>query len=221
MPALKIDLYSDIICPWCIIGQHRLDKVLSERFCGLDIDIEHHPYELMPQAPPEGLRLEDYFRQKGISDAKAAFARPEGEARASGLHLELSRQPFVYRTVRAHTLLRAARNRGTQHVLSTALMAAFFHEQRNISDHNTLVDIASRHGFSPEEADAILRSGAEQTLTENEIRKARVSGITSVPTFRIGTVTIVGGRTEDEIASAIHEELRLTRGSSIPRAGTL
>lgn len=108
---LKIELYSDIVCLWCLIGQHRLDKVLSERFPHLDVDIEHHPYELMPHAPPAGIRLAGYFLMKGIADSALAFRRPEMEARASGLHLDLSRQPFVYRTIQAHTLLRAARVR--------------------------------------------------------------------------------------------------------------
>ena len=109
---LKIDLYSDIVCPWCLIGQHRLDKVLSERFPQLDVDIEHHPYELVSQAPPEGIRVADYFGMKGVTDMALAFRLPEAEARVSGLHLELSRLPFVYRTIQAHTLLRAARARG-------------------------------------------------------------------------------------------------------------
>lgn len=88
MATLKIALYSDIVCP----GQHRLDKVLRERFPGLDVDVEHHPYELQPHAPPEGLNLGEYFRQKGIDDMALAFARPEREARDSGLHLDLARQ---------------------------------------------------------------------------------------------------------------------------------
>jgi predicted DsbA family dithiol-disulfide isomerase len=82
---LKIDLYSDPICPWCIIGVHRLDKVLRERFPGLDVDIEHLPFELHPGAPPEGFRIDEYFRRKGIADPAIAFARAEAEARASGL----------------------------------------------------------------------------------------------------------------------------------------
>lgn len=208
MPTLKIDLYSDIVCPWCIIGQHRLDKVLSERFPNLDVDIEHHPYELMPYAPPEGLHLADYFRKKGITNMAAAFERPEGEARASGLDLNLSAQPYVYRTIYAHTLLRAARMRGTQHALAAALMRAFFHEQRNISDLETLSEIASHHGFRSEEVRALLEDEAEITKTEAEIARTRNAGVSSVPTFQVGPLIIVGGRSEDEIAAVINNAIR-------------
>lgn len=207
---LKIDLYSDIVCPWCIIGQHRLDKVLAERFSGLDVKIEHHPYELHPSAPPEGFKLEDYFRMRGINvaDIGNAFARPEAEARASGLDLtlSLSKQPNIYRTVHAHTLLRHADARGSQHALSAALMRAFFFDEKNISDKAVLADIAAGHGFTVEEATAILANPKEQAETEREIAASRAKGVRSVPTFDIGG-TVMGGGSEDEIAAAISRKV--------------
>ncbi|HWX00071.1 DsbA family protein [Collimonas sp.] len=209
MSRLKIDLYSDIVCPWCVIGQHRLDKVLSERFPNLDVDVEHHPYELMPHAPPEGLSLADYFRGKGITNMVHAFERPEGEARASGLHLDLSKQTYVYRTIYAHTLLRAARVRGTQHALASALMHAFFHERRNISDLETLSEIASHYGFQREEVHALLQDEAEIKKTETEIARTRNAGVSSVPTFKVRSLTIVGGRSEDEIATFINDAIHV------------
>jgi predicted DsbA family dithiol-disulfide isomerase len=89
---LQIDVYSEITCPWCMVGQHRLDKVLSERFSDLAVDIRHHPVLLLPDAPAAGLYIPDLLRARyGVTDPTAAFARPEAEARASGLELDLSR----------------------------------------------------------------------------------------------------------------------------------
>jgi predicted DsbA family dithiol-disulfide isomerase len=166
---LKINLYSDIVCPWCIIGQHRLDKVLAERFPDLKVDVEHHPFELMPTAPLEGIDLRAYFRSKGIENPSAAFARPEAEARASGLTLELAKQSHVYRTVNAHTLLREARARGTQHALAGALMEAYFHDQKNISDPAVLDSIAVSFGFSEGEARRLVESSEQRAITEAQI----------------------------------------------------
>lgn len=211
MTALKIDLYSDIVCPWCIIGQHRLDKVLTERFPNVDVDIEHHPFELRSSAPPDGFKSEDYFRERGINvaDLGAIFARSEAEARASGLDLKLSleRQPFIYRTVHAHTLLRHARERGTQHVLSKGLMQAFFFESKNISDKEVLAEIAAQHGFSVEEANAILADPKEQAETEKQIVASRAKGVRSVPAFDIAG-TVMGGGSEDQMAAAITRAIR-------------
>jgi predicted DsbA family dithiol-disulfide isomerase len=90
---LQIDLYTEITCPWCIIGQHRLDKVLAERFPDLVADIRHHPVLLLPDAPVTGLYIPDLLAARyGVSNSKAAFARPEAEARSSGLDLDLGRQ---------------------------------------------------------------------------------------------------------------------------------
>lgn len=93
---LKIDLYMEITCPWCIIAHHRLDKVLAERFPELEVDIRQHPVLLLPNAPAEGLYIPDLLLSRyGVTDPKASFARPEAEARASGLDLDLSRQPWT------------------------------------------------------------------------------------------------------------------------------
>lgn len=75
---LKIDLYTEISCPWCFVGHHRLDKVLAERFPDLAVDIRQHPVLLLPDAPVGGLYIPDLLRSRyGITDPKAAFARPE------------------------------------------------------------------------------------------------------------------------------------------------
>lgn len=206
MPALKIDLYSDIVCPWCAIGHHRLHKVLSERFPTLDVDVEHHPFELHPTAPPEGFKLADYFVSRGIDIANegAIFAKPEAEARTSGLDLKLSfdRQPLIYRTVHAHTLLRHARGRGTQSALSKAFMHAFFVDGQNISDKDGLAEIATKHGFEHAEAAAILADPHEQAESEQRIAASREKGVRTVPTFDIGGL-VMGGGSEDQIAEAI------------------
>lgn len=204
---LKIDIYSDIICPWCIIGLHRLNKVIGERFPDLDVDIEHHPFELHPGAPADGLRLDEYFAQKGIVDMSAVFAGPEGEARASGLQLDLGGQRYIYRTLHAHTLLRHARARGTQAELAMALMKAFFVECSNISDKRVLAEIAQGSGFAVEEALAILADPKEEVLTEQKIAYSRAAGVRSVPTFNIGGV-VMGCGSENEIARAIAQSVR-------------
>lgn len=204
---LQIDLYTEITCPWCIIGHHRLDKVLAERFPELEVDIRQHPVLLLPDAPAEGLYIPDLLRSRyGVTDPKASFARPEAEARASGLDLDLSRQPWTYRTQAAHGLVLAARERGTQHRLAVAITHAHFLEAKNISDADVLADIAVAHGFERQEARAIALDPEQHRRVEQEAAKAMAAGVRSVPHFVFGgRIAINGGRGEDEIASAIRE----------------
>ena len=204
---LQIDLYTEITCPWCIIGHHRLDKVLAERFPELEVDIRQHPVLLLPDAPAEGLYIPDLLRSRyGVTDPKASFARPEAEARASGLDLDLSRQPWTYRTQAAHGLVLAARERGTQHRLAVAITHAHFLEAKTISDADVLADIAVAHGFERQEARAIALDPEQHRRVEQEAAKAMAAGVRSVPHFVFGgRIAINGGRGEDEIASAIRE----------------
>lgn len=192
------------------MGQHRLDKVLSERFSGLAVDIHHHPVLLLPNAPAEGLYIPDLLRSRyGVTDPKASFARPEAEARASGLDLDLSRQPWTYRTQAAHGLILAAQARGTQHKLAAAITDAHFLEAKNISDADVLADIAVDHGFEREEARAVALDPEQHRRVEQEAGRAAAAGVRSVPHFVFGgRLAINGGRSEDEIAAAIQEASR-------------
>jgi predicted DsbA family dithiol-disulfide isomerase len=205
MAALKIDLYTDVECPWCIIGQHRLDKVLAARFPELVVDIEHHPVILMPDGPPEGVRIADLLKSRyGVTDPAASWARPHAEARASGLDLDLGRQPFAYPTLHAHTLIRLARLRGTQHALANAISKAYFMDAQNISDARILADIAVRHGFDFSEVISLLADPHEGMKTERQAARSFEVGVRSVPHFVFGgRMALNGGRSEDELAQAI------------------
>ncbi|HHA2422531.1 TPA: DsbA family oxidoreductase [Stenotrophomonas maltophilia] len=209
---LQVDLFTEITCPWCIIGHHRLDKVLAEHFPDLEVDIRQHPVLLLPDAPVEGLYIPDLLRLRyGVTDPRASFARPEAEARASGLDLDLSRQLWTYRTQAAHGLILAARGRGTQHRLAVAITDAHFLETRNISDADVLADIAVSYGFGRDEARAIALDPEQHRRVEQEAAKSAAEGVRSVPHFVFGgRIAINGGAREDEIASAIRDATSVT-----------
>ena len=99
---LQIDLYTEIRCPWCLIGHHRLNKVLAERFPDLEVNIRQHPVLLLADAPPEGLYIPDMLRSRyGITDPKQALARPQAEADASRIPVDFGRQMRAYPNRRA------------------------------------------------------------------------------------------------------------------------
>lgn len=205
MPILKIDLYTDVSCPWCLIGQHRLNRVLAERFSELAIDIEHHPVLLVPDVPSQGIRIADFLNERyGIEDPSASWVRPEAEARASGLNLDLKKQPFLYPTLPAHTLIRLARQRGTQHAIALALSTAYFLEARNISDPDVLANVGASHGFDRSEVKHLVRDTDELQRTLLDVTRSEADGVRSVPHFVFdGRLSLNGGRSEDDLAAAI------------------
>jgi predicted DsbA family dithiol-disulfide isomerase len=209
MTDLKVDLYTEITCPWCLIGQHRLDKVLAERFPEVVVDIEHHPVILLPDCPPEGMRVGDLLKARhGITDLAALYAPPEAEARASGLALDLSRQPISYPTVGGHTLIRLARRLGTQHKLAMAFSSAHFHKAQNISDPDVLADISVDYGFSRDNVKQLVSDATEREETHREATHSAAQGVRGVPHFVFGSrVVVSGGQSEAALATAIQGAL--------------
>ncbi|MDJ0034140.1 DsbA family oxidoreductase [Pantoea ananatis] len=210
---LKIDLYTDIICPWCIVGQYRLDKVLKERFPGLQADIHHHPVLLMPGIPAEGILIADLLLERyGVHNPEAAFSRVEREARLSGLELNLKGQPRAYPTQAAHALIMAARSRGTQHPLAVAITEAYFLKAMNIANTEVLADIATSYSFERSEALAVAEEPAWHARIDQAVADAFSAGVQSVPHFVFNAyVAFSGGRSEDEITGAVENALLRSR----------
>ena len=208
MSILKIDLYTDIACPWCLIGHHRLDAVIARHFDSLAIDIEHHPVILIPDCPPEGMNIAELMRARGL-DPLAVRSRPEAEARAAGLTLDLGRQQTLYATIKGHTLIRLARERGTQHALSKAIAEANFIDARNIGDSEVLADIASTYGFEREEAKRLVESAHEIAATRRAAAESAARGVRSVPQFFFnGSVSLSGHQSEEAFADTIRSQLQ-------------
>lgn len=205
--SLRIELYTDIICPWCLIGERRLDNVLSTGFDGVDIDIEHHPVLLLPDLPDEGVETLSYFRSRfGEIDPRSMWERPQAEARKAGITIDLSKQTMLYPTVGAHTLIRNARARGTQHALASALTRAYFLDAARISDAAILSDIAVQYEFDRNEAIHLLSSDEERRATMEAAAASARRGVRSVPTF------VINGRPaqpldEAAIAAALSYEM--------------
>ncbi|WP_394848674.1 DsbA family oxidoreductase [Pendulispora brunnea] len=201
MAQLEIDLFSDIVCPWCFIGSHRLDQVLASEE---DVVVNYRTFMLDPTIPPEGESIRDRLRRKYGVEPERAFATVEAAARESGLVLDLSKQTKIYRTEGAHTLLRHAAPKGTQRAFARALFEAHFVEARNISDIDTLASIATRHGFDADEAVRLVRDPEERTLTHQEARNASDGGINGVPFFVFdGRLAVSGAQAVEVLRAAI------------------
>src|SRR4029453_5246045 len=131
---LQIDLFADVVCPWCFVGSERLERAIAGfALAGFNrpVVVTHHPCLLDPNTPPEGDDVPARLRRKYGVPPEQLWARLEAEARKSELELDLSKQRWSYPTVRAHTLIRRAAAKGTQRALVRALYSAYFQQARN------------------------------------------------------------------------------------------
>src|SRR5436305_10038941 len=159
--TLKIDVFTDVVCPWCLVGSARLDTAIAALPDDVEVEVANHPFYLDPNVPPEGVVVSDMLRQKYGREPREMWARVESEAKKAGIDLDLSRQPRMYRTAKAHTLTRLAKPLGTQHELANAIAAAYFLDHRQVNDDEILADIAVTYGFDREEALRLINDPKE------------------------------------------------------------
>jgi predicted DsbA family dithiol-disulfide isomerase len=207
-PPLRIDLFTDVVCPWCFVGHERLERVLASS--GRAARITHHPFMLNPNTPPEGEDIPAMLRRKYGVPPETLWARLEAEARKSGLELDLAKQRFSYPTARAHTLIRHAEARGTQDALVLDFYRANFMDARNIHDPAVLVEVAAPHGFSADEVQRLVTDDQELALTHEIAQAAAATGIGGVPFFVFGErIAVAGAQSEAVLAGAIEKAAAL------------
>jgi predicted DsbA family dithiol-disulfide isomerase len=203
---LQIDVFADVVCPWCYLGQERLERVLAT--VGRPTRVAHHPFMLDPNTPPDGDDIPARLRRKYGVPPERLWARLESEARKSGLELDLSKQRLSYPTARAHTLIRHAAAKGTQHALVRALYRANFQEARNIHDPRVLAEVAAPHGFTADEVERLVTDEREVGATRDEALAASAAGIDGVPLFVFGErLAVAGAQPESVLRDAIEQAL--------------
>ncbi len=191
--TIKIDLFTDSVCPWCLVGAARLDQAIAALPEGITVEVENHPFYLDPNTPEEGVVVADMLRQKYGRDPKELWARVESEAQKTGIALDLSQQPKSYPTRKGHTLVRLAKAKGTQHALANAIAWAYFMDHKLINEDEVLADIAAEHGFTREEALAAVRNPEELAITHQQAITAAQQGIQGVPFFIFDNKFAVSG----------------------------
>jgi predicted DsbA family dithiol-disulfide isomerase len=182
MKKIDIDVFSDIVCPWCFIGMSQLDKALDELKGEVEATVTHHPFMLDASTPEGGVNLREWLRERFGGDPAPAWAQLEGAAARAGVDLKVSRQQMNYNTAKSHTLLRHAGDR--THELNKALFEAYFVKGENIDDDDTLVRIAKDSiGMDEATARGLLANANEINATYMAAQRGAMSGVTGVPFF--------------------------------------
>ena len=197
--TLKIDVFTDVVCPWCLVGSARLDQAIAALPDDIEVVIENHPFYLDPNVPKEGVDVGQMLREKYGKEPKEMWERVESEAAKSGITLDLSQQPRMFNTAKAHTITRLAKPLGNQHELANAIADAYFLEHRQINDDNVLADIAVEFGFDRGDALDAMNDENELAMTEQLAVSAAQQGIRGVPFFVFGEKYALSGAQPAEV----------------------
>lgn len=210
---VRIDIVSDIVCPWCAIGLAALETALARTVDVVAPVIVFHPLELNPGLPPEGELLTDNMARKyGASpeQARAAGGRIRAAAAEAGVDMS-GRGDRLYDTFDAHRLLHWAGTLGTQLPLKRALLEAYFARGENVSDPDVLAAAAARAGLDAEEARAVLSDGRFADDVHEAEAHWRGEGVLSVPTIILdGRFVIPGAQAPERLEKALRRRVEAT-----------
>lgn len=193
---IRIDIASDVVCPWCIIGYKQLERALAET--GVQAEVHWHPFELNPQMPEEGEDLQQHVAAKyGATpdDSRKARERLTAMGAELGFTFDYAGDMKMVNTFRAHQLLHWAGSQGREHEhdLKMALFAAFFTDRKNVNDVEVLADVAASIGLHRDEALAVLRDArfAEPVRTAEQFWTSK--GVQGVPAMIFNQKYLVTG----------------------------
>lgn len=208
-PTLQIDIVSDVMCPWCIVGYRQLEQALAA--VGVGAFIRWHPFELNPDMGPEGQNLGEHITQKyGITAEQSAQNRANLVAIGTGLGIDFQFSPDsrMVNSFAAHQLLHWAQGQNLQHPLKLALFEAHFTQGRDVSDHAVLVEIAESVGLDRAAAAEVLASGS-QAEKVRELQGVWTSqGISGVPSMIFeGKYLVTGAQGAENYAQILQKIL--------------
>lgn len=208
MTTLKIDLVSDIACPWCAVGYARLERALAS-LPELKIELEWHAFELNPDknAPQEPI-LPALSRKYGKSEAemRQSQAYIMEVAAELGLNFSKMQQRFTCNTFDAHRLVKWAETQGQATAMKMALFTAYFGEAADVSKHSVLLDCVAKLGLDVTTAAQILASDAYSQQVTEDIARYQHAGISSVPAFIINNKYLISGAQEpQQLAAALRQ----------------
>ncbi len=212
----RIDIVSDVVCPWCIIGYKRLERAMEAFADRLAFELHWHPFELNPHMPPEGQNLREHLAGKyGTTPEESRAARERLTALGASLGFEFRYfdEMRTWNTLKAHQLLHWSGEAGDQTALELALFEAYFTRQEDVSDDEVLIATASRVGLDAEIAREVLRDGRYAALVRDATARFVQQGIGGVPAFIIDQTWLVSGAQDSEVFESLFE--RLVEGGPI------
>ncbi|QPC87715.1 disulfide bond formation protein DsbA [Mesorhizobium sp. NBSH29] len=208
-PKLSIDIVSDVVCPWCYVGQKRLEAAIAA-VPEVDVEIHWRPHQLDATIPPEGKDRKRYMIDKfGSAERVLAMHERITEAGlAEGIKFDFAAIKISPNTLDAHRVLRWAGTAGgaIQNTLKRRLLHLYFEEGVNIGEHSVLIEAARDAGMDASIVETLLPTDADVAEVRTEIETAARMGVTGVPCFLFeGKYAVVGAQDSATLADAIRQ----------------
>lgn len=207
MQKVTVNMVSDVVCPWCIVGYQRLQEAIKT-LDNIEVDIKFHPFELNPNMPEEGQNLREHIMEKyGISAEQSAQnrARLVEAGEELGFAFNFTDDSRMQNTFKAHQLIHFAADQGLEEEMKLSLFKAYFTDGKVVNNLTVLVELAESVGLDKAQAEDVLQSGKYADVVREEEMLWMQRGIQSVPTFVIGNQGVAGAQEPATLAAFISE----------------
>ena len=209
---LKIDIVSDVVCPWCVIGYRKLCMAMNDLKDEVTFNIHWKAYQLHPEIPKEGFDKEEYkkikFGDSSASKGRLNFIAEEGKK--VGIEFNFNKSQKLPNTFLAHRLLWFSKSKGIQDLMAEALFNAYFSDGRDVGSMNELISISIENGLNKEEIKDFLKSDIGTREVSREELRAREMNIFSVPTYIFNKkYFLVGGQEPDTFKAYIRKVMEV------------
>ncbi|THH37426.1 DsbA family oxidoreductase [Aliishimia ponticola] len=193
-PVVQIDIISDVMCPWCIVGYKQLELALAQT--GMGARVRWHPFELNPDMPAEGENMTEHIQRKyGASAEQSVQNRQRLQDIGAALGFEFNFNPDskIVNSFHAHVLLDYAATQGLQHPLKMALFKAHFSDGKDLSQDEVLLDVAETVGLDRDASRAALTAECHQQAVRSEEKVWYQNGISGVPSMIFAEKYLITG----------------------------
>jgi predicted DsbA family dithiol-disulfide isomerase len=217
-PVIKIDVVSDVVCPWCYIGKRRLEKAMQQLSSEYTFEVEYHPFELNPDMPAQGVNQKAYLTDKfGSEDRYDQITNHTTQVAATeGLTFNFDKQNTSPNTRKAHAIVQLAKLKGKDLAVIEDLFKAYFTDGVDLTDDKNLIALAVQAGIEREDLELLLadkNSLIRIAALEKEMSKLGISG---VPFYIINSKYGVSGAQSSETFMQVFKEVsqEVTSGES-------
>lgn len=200
-PIIKIDVVSDVVCPWCYIGKRRLESAIQNVSDEFDFEVQYLPFELNSQMPPSGADNKQYLSKKfGSEDRYHQIIKQVSDVAATeGLSFNFDKQSIAPNTRKAHAMIGIASMQGKQLALVEALFKAYFTEGVNLSDDANLIKLGESVGLTRGEIESAINNPTMLSQIEKQEDQLHQLGVSGVPFYIINNKYGVSGAQTSEV----------------------
>lgn len=210
--VIRIDVVSDVVCPWCYIGKRRLEKAIEDTQVSDNVQVKnteiiYRAYQLDPSVPKEGLDFQTYMENRFGAGFTSKFHQVEQVAQMEGLDFDFASLPKAINTFTLHRILTIALQDGIQAEVKEAFMQAYFIDRQDLTQENILIKLLGKYGWSAEKTIEIINSNIATDEVKEEMNYYRQLGVTGVPFFIFNQKYAVSGAQPTAVFMEILEKV--------------